>query len=242
MIRDIITGFLDYFKAIPFIFKHNLYSYFLVSGIISLLLGVSVFFLSYILSDNVTSLLLGMFSFDTDAYYISNIVTMFSGIVMVAIGLLLFKYILPLIISPFMSPLSKKTAALLSTSYPTITIQPETKLSTVRGVRISLRNFFRELLITLFILLLGLFPLFTILVVPLIYLTQAYYFGFGNMDYYLERYLNVKPTIQFVKKKKGIAIGNGAGYILILMIPILGLLIAPVLGTVASTMSIVRKG
>ena len=68
------------------------------------------------------------------------------------------------------------------------------------GIRINLRNLGKELLLTIPILIIGLIPVIGIISTVLLFLMQAYYAGFGNMDYTLERHFNYKQSIQFVRE------------------------------------------
>ena len=105
----------------------------------------------------------------------------------------------------------------------------------VRGIRINSRNLLKELLITLPILLLKFIPIVNIFSTILLFLVQAYYAGFGNMDYTLERHLNYKKSVQFVGKHKGLAIGNGIVFMLCLLIPVIGIIIVLPLSVTASS-------
>src|SRR5690554_8052550 len=70
----------------------------------------------------------------------------------------------------------------------------------------------------------------------LLFLVQSYYAGFGNMDYTLERHFKYAESIQFVKKNRGLAIGNGIVFMLVLLIPVVGIiLVLPLSVTAAST-------
>ena len=71
----------------------------------------------------------------------------------------------------------------------------------------------------------------------MIFLVQSYYAGFGNFDYYLERRATVKESVRYIRQKRGLVIGNGAGFMLLLLIPVLGLFLAPVMSTIAATKS-----
>jgi CysZ protein len=70
---------------------------------------------------------------------------------------------------------------------------------------------------------------------------QAYYAGFGTMDYTLERHYNYKNSIRFVQKHRGIAIGNGLGFMLLLLIPVIGIIIVFPLSVVAATKNTVAE-
>jgi CysZ protein len=71
-------------------------------------------------------------------------------------------------------------------------------------------------------------------------LVQAYYAGFGNMDYTLERHYGYSESIQFVKKNKGVAIGNGIIFIIMLIIPVIGVILVLPLSVTASTTETIR--
>ncbi len=110
----------------------------------------------------------------------------------------------------------------------------------VRGLRLAIRNIIRELFFTLIILLLGLIPILSPFVAIAIFVVQAYYAGFGNMDYTLERYYRVKGSVDFVRDHKGLAIGNGTVFLLLLLTGI-GFLFALPLGTVAATTETLKR-
>ena len=238
MFRGIIDGFGEYFSVFSFITKHRLHSYFLLSGLISLVLGALIFGLSYILSDDLGALLFKLYPFERWSDYVLKILNFTAGGMVAILGLVLYKYLLLIAVAPFMSPLSAKVEAILTGDSNEAKFSlKQTGYELVRGIRVSVRNVVREVIITLLLVILGLIPLFTVFVTPLIFLVQAYYAGFGNLDYYLERRANLKQSIAYVRRNRGMAIGNGAGFLLLLLIPVFGLFLAPVMSTVAATRS-----
>jgi len=78
----------------------------------------------------------------------------------------------------------------------------------IRGIRVNGRNLLMELVITIPILLLKFIPVVNIFSTILLFTVQAYYAGFGNMDYTLERHYQYKESVQFVRKNRGLKKSN----------------------------------
>ena len=142
--------------------------------------------------------------------------------------------------APFMSPVSEKIEAHLTGVEPHNHRNTSFKSQLWRGIRINISNLGKELLITLPILLLKFIPVVNIFSIALLFLVQAYYAGFGNMDYTLERHFKYRESVQFVKKYRGIAIGNGTVFILFLLIPVIGVILVLPMSVTASSISTVN--
>ena len=140
-----------------------------------------------------------------------------------------------------MSPLSEKVENHLLGKSTTIKFSISQMLKDLlRGIRIALRNIIREIFYTLLLLLLGLIPFFSPFAPFLILAVQSFYAGFGNIDYTLERHLNVRNSIRLVRANKGLALGNGLVFMGLLAIGI-GFLIAPPLAAVAATIETTKR-
>tara|TARA_R110002012_G_scaffold286915_1_gene478862 strand:- start:2349 stop:2834 length:486 start_codon:yes stop_codon:yes gene_type:complete len=108
-----------------------------------------------------------------------------------------------------------------------------------RGLRINLRNIAYEFAITIPLLLLSFIPVVGIVFTILAFIVQAYYAGFGNIDYTLERHFTYRDSINFVKRHRGIAIGIGIVFMGMLFIPIIGvILVLPFSVTAASRVTL----
>ena len=90
------------------------------------------------------------------------------------------------------------------------------------------------------LIILSFIPVVGIIATILIFVIQAYYVGFGNMDYTMERHFGYKESIQFVRKHRGLAIGNGAVFVLMLFIPIIGFIITLPISVVAASTETVK--
>ena len=109
-----------------------------------------------------------------------------------------------------------------------------------RGIRINFRNLRKELFLTIPILLISFIPIINIFSSISLFLVQSYYAGFGNMDYTLERHFEVKESVAFVKRNRGVAIGNGIVFMGMLFIPVVGIIMALPLSVTASTIETVK--
>lgn len=241
MIKDFIAGTTAYAKAFKDISRFGLWAYVLVPGLISLLLGIGIFSAAWGASDNIGGWLISWYPFEWGSEWLLKVANVFGGIFVIAIGLILFKYIVMIIASPFMSFLSEKVEKKINGGTAQSPNLQMILSDLVRGLRLAARNIIRELFFTFLIFVVGLIlsPLapFTVL---LIFFVQAFYAGFGNMDYTMERYFRVKGSVRFVRRHKGLALGNGTVFMLLLFTGI-GFLIALPLGTVAATTEVLKR-
>ena len=239
MLKNILLGIKAYFGAFSLISKLKLWKYLVIPMIISFVTAIIIGFSAYGLSDNIGNFISKIWAWEWGKETFTTIGTFIGGLVVIVIGLILYKHIIMALSAPFMSPVSEKIEKHLvgHSNYDHRTTSFLQQLS--RGIRINVRNLFMELLLTIPILLLGLIPIIGIISTVLLFLVQAYYAGFGNMDYTLERYFKYKESIQFVKKHKGLAVGNGIVFMLFLLIPVIGvILVLPLSVTAASQKTI----
>ncbi len=242
MISDFIKGVSAYFKAFSLISEMRLWKYLLVPGLISLLLGGSMAAAAWGLSDNLGMWLQSWYPWEWGAGIIASVAGWIGLALMAIFGLIIYKHIILVVVSPFMSPLSQKVEERLTGIHtPNKGFQTSKAIKDIiRGLRVALRNITRELFFVSILFIFGLIPVLGWISSILIFLVQAYYAGFGNIDYTLERHYSVKGSNQFVKNNRWFAIGNGTVFLLILMTGI-GFLFAPPLATVAATLEASKR-
>ena len=241
MFSDFFDGVRSYGKAFSLISELRLWPYAIVPAIISILLAIGIGFSAWNLSDEVGNFLISWYSWEWGNEVVSNISTWLGGLLVGLIGFILFKYLVLILVAPFMSFLSEKLEKKLTGNPQKTSFSLGGAIhDIVRGIRISFRNFFREMLLTVLFLFIGLIPLIGFLSPILLFFVQAFYAGFGNMDYTLERHFSVSKSTQFVKRYRFLAIGNGTIFVLLLMTGI-GFLVAPPLATIAATLESVKR-
>lgn len=241
MISSFVLGVTSYFTAFRLIREYNLWNYVYISGIISLSVGGLIVGASYALSGVFGSMLTAVYPFEWGAVYFAKIASVASAIGLISLSYFAYKYIILAILSPLMGPLSETLESNIVGVRSNQSSVGVLLKGLVRGIRVSLRNISREIFYTIILLILGLVPGFAIITAPMLFLIQAYYVGFANMDYYSERHYTVRQSARFVKLNQFYALGNGSVFLLMITIPFIGLFFAPCLATVAATHSILTS-
>lgn len=239
MISNLIDGLKAYLEAYEVISRLKLWRFFLIPMLISVLIFLSIVLVSISFSDEIGLYISSFWSWDFGKETINTVSMILGGIILISIGLIVFKHLVMILSAPFMGPISKK----IEDDFTGVTSQTQVSSPLTlmfRSIKISSRNLFRELLLSIPILILGLIPLIGFFSLFLLFLMQAYFAGFGNMDYTLERHFSYQKSIQFVKANKGIAIGNGLVFMLFLLIPFVGVIFIIPFSVTSATISTVK--
>ncbi|MEL6251444.1 MAG: EI24 domain-containing protein [Bacteroidota bacterium] len=248
MIQNYFSGFFSFWGAFSFLSKHKLWSYVMIPGLISLVVAGLIFSGAYASSDDLGHWLIGFYPFEWGKETFEWVAGSLSFVLMIIVALLIFKYLVMVIVSPFMGTLSEKVESKI-TGKPAPNVSVKAMISDmVRGIRIALRNLFREIFLVIFLTIAGsifgtIIPIIGgLLPAILIFLVQAYFIGFGNLDYLLERKrYGIKESVRFARKYKWMAMGNGTAFTLLLFVPILGWFLAPAMGTTGATIDGLKK-
>jgi len=241
MLDGVILGITSFLKSFGAIFKYGLLRYVFASGLLSGLVGFGIFKLVWNQSDRLGGWVASLYTWENGSELVTTISEWLVWIVLLLISAILFKYIMLIISAPIMSMVSEKIELHgTGRKSPPFSIGDAIK-SMMRGARVALRNITRELLFTGVLLLVGLFPVIGFFSAFLIFGVQAYYAGFGNCDFYMERHFNVKDSVNFVRRNRGLAFANGAIFLGILAIPVIGVFFAPILCAIGATLAIDPK-
>jgi len=239
MIKNIILGIKAYFGAFSLISKLKLWKFFAIPMLISVVTATIIFGSAYGLSDTIGGFISKIWIWDWGKTTFNTVSNFIGGLVILVIGLILFKHIIMALSAPFMSPVSEKIEAHLTGNPPNSNRDTTFLQQLMRGIKINGRNLIMELILTIPLLVLKLIPVVNVFSAILLFLLQAYYAGFGNMDYTLERHFKYKQSTQFVRKHRGLAIGNGIVFMLFLLIPIIGVILVLPLSVTAATVKTV---
>ncbi len=253
IIREFFLAVVNYRKAFNFIIKHKLLPYYLAPLIVAVLFIIVSFFGISIFTDWLDALFQQWFgitvkntSFNVFKDYKEFFLGAGSVLITILLKILMFflvfrvnKYITLIVLSPVLAYLSEKVDSIVNgRDYP---FKINLFLKDVwRGVLLALRNMIIE-----FIWVIGLWTatFFIPILIPftavILFIVSAYYYGFAMLDYSNERKrLSIRESIQYIKKRKGLTLGNGIVYQLMVSIPFFGAIVAPITAVVAATLTV----
>jgi len=245
LLKEIVNSIAAYFKAHRFIFRHGLWKWIIVPGLIYMVLFMMGMYYFWKSSDDAVSYISHLIGIDRWLQTVSNgfinflfiMGEMMIRVIIVFFYFSLFKYLFLIIGSPVFSYLSEKTEAIIKNQEFRFSFSQFAN-DIVRGVRLSLRNTFWQTVYLISLILCSFIP-FVGWITPLISLfVECFYYGFSMYDYSCERHrLTRSQSIEFINRHKGLAVGNGMVFYLMHLVPFLGWVLAPSYAVVAATIS-----
>lgn len=215
-IKELLIGYKNYWKGIIFLFKNNLYWFF----IFPFILFIGIYWLGTYFKDIQNSI-----NFDLEQA--TNQITTINSLIWTILKIMFFDalyiiftqftlYIVVVILSPVLAILSEKIEKIITgkkNEYSLKLLLNDLK----RGAIIAFRNLiWYYIFVGIFLGIASLFDLpkqsnFFIFSIP--FIVGFYYYGFSFMDYVNERKrLNIEQSIYYVSNHKGLAISIGSIY------------------------------
>lgn len=216
-LKDFFEGIRYYGKAEKVIFKYRLWKYMMIPGILSLLYMLTLLILAVV-------------------WFSSSLILL---ILFLLIGYISYKPVIMILCSPLLGYLSELVEkSEYQSTMPAFDFKEMLRLN-FRGLYLNLRNLTFMVILSVFAWLLFFIPVFGVIISPvLLVMIQFYYDGFGLMDYTLERKgISALDSLRLAKQNKLKVMGVGSGFMILMMVPILGWFIAPSYGTVSATLA-----
>ncbi len=221
-----------------FLSRHRLWSLQFVPALISLVITGSMIVAFYLLAGGLANWL----GAKTELPWRTLDQTLILGIrvltfLLLALAFLFVqKHIVLVLLSPFLRRLAEATLLAVRPDAQPCSLTPGESLS--RSARINLGNLATEWLINLLFLLGNFIPLVGPFLAGIgLFFNQSRFLGYGLMDFPLEhRGMSVRESVAFVRQRTGTCTGLGAGYIILMLVPLIGWMFAPTFGTVAGTL------
>lgn len=249
LLQEIIIAIQSFLKAHRFISRHRLWKWIWIPGLVYLILfaiGIYFFIRSAHYPINLIFEYTGIKDWmqGVEAGWLKFLI-LFGQIILQVVILLfyfsLFKYFFLIIGSPVFAYLSEKTEAILENKDFPFNLK-RFLLDILRGIRIALRNAFWQTMFFIALFMLSFIPVAGWFMPLLTLFIEFYYLGFSMLDYTNERRGRpVRESIEFINRHKGLAIGNGMIFYLMLSIPVLGWIMAPGYAVIAATLSLQGK-
>jgi CysZ protein len=247
LLKEIITAISAYGKAHFLIKEHKLWKWILLPGLLYMLLfGAGIYFFAITIPRIINTPVLNMLGIrqwleQTDSALL-NFMFSFTGLaVWMVAGLFyfsLFKYVWLIVGAPVFSWISELTTHLVAGKPYNFSTSRWFK-DIGRGIRLALHNLLWQSVYFIALLLMAFIPVIGWVVPFFALLLEAYYFGFSMLDYSFERkQAGLGSSIRFISTHKGLAIGNGIVFYLMLLVPIAGWIFAPAYGVMAATLTV----
>ncbi len=152
--------------------------------------------------------------------------------------LLMGKYLVLIVLSPLLAYVSERTEEIITgRSFP---FQWRAFLKgVVRGVLMAMRNGALELTINLVLWVASLLiaPLAPVAAVFL-WLLCCWFYGFSMFDYIHERRrYGIRESVRTARAHRGMVMANGALFSLLMMIPMVGFVLAPILASIGAVLA-----
>lgn len=246
---DFGKGVSSHVEGFKFIAKNNLWHFFIYPILILILLFIGGYWSILQLADWIVDWSLVQFGLEDSGNsddwtgILAMVGRLLVGIILKVFFLIILmsyiKYIVLIICSPILALLSERVDEIINNKkYPFNFGQFLHDM--LRGIVVTLRNMAYETLIILACMIIGWIPIIGWITVPFLYIIAWYFLGFAMMDYTYERMrFTIGQGAKFTRKHKGIAVGNGFIFSMILLLPFIGVVIAPILSVVAATLAVI---
>lgn len=247
--NDFVRGISSHFEAAGFIARHQLWIYFIFPAVIMLILFISGFASTFALGDWAAEKVIGLIGMSEDREgfigilqsALSLFLSLLFKIFLVFVFTSYIKYIVLIFCSPILALLSERVDEIISgKKYPFNLAQFLADI--IRGIRVTLRNMLLETLIIIACSFIAFIPVIGWITIPFLWLISWYFMGYSMMDYTFERRkMKISEGTVFIRRNKGLAIGNGLLFSIFMNIPFLGIVAGPVLSVVAATIATTEK-
>lgn len=155
-----------------------------------------------------------------------------------AVVALVGKYVVLILLSPLMAFASERTEEILTGAGTPFNVARWLK-EVGRGILMALRNGALETTINAAAWVITLFvPLMAPITAIILWLVSCWFYGFSMFDYIHERQgLGIGASVRSARNRRGMVLANGMAFNLLMKVPLLGLVTAPLLGSVGAVLA-----
>lgn len=241
---EFYKGLQKYLQANQLVIRFRLWPYLMIPGILSLLYMILLIAAGSVYSPAVSAYISDHW---IPAFLQGRAMMMLTAVLvwmmLLILGYMTYKYVILILFSPILSHLSETVEKRIYNQPPPPFSFKALIRDFLRSLILNLRNMLLTIIFTFFFWLLVFIPIVGAVISPiLIILLQAFYDGFGLVDFTLERKrYSIRESIRFSRLNRARIIGIGLGFMLMLLIPIIGWFAAPTYGTIAATLAALEQ-
>lgn len=241
--KEIGRGISAYSYALDFIREHRLWHLLIWPALFNFAAFITTLWIAWYYSGIFIDFLREQSGVTESSAFLWHFVQLVLAIIIRLILLLLYlkiyRYIILIFFAPVLSYVSEKVQEIL-TGRKTVFSVGRLLKDSLRGMSVACRNFLLEIAVTISIIIGGIIVTILAPLVPLmIFLAESYFYGFNMIDYRNEYHgMGLKESNRFIWEHKGLAMANGIVFHFLLLIPVAGVLFAPVLSLIAAILSV----
>lgn len=224
---------IDFTVAFRYLKGPKFWYYIILTGMIGLFISAVLFYIAYRTGAFMADFLSDLYPFEFGkkaAFTFFHLIP-----ITYILALMVMKYVIYIVVSPIMSLLSRK----IEEDHCSCALQDDSNnhwYLLLRTFKVTGRSIYKEILWTILFSIVGI--LVPVVGIGGLLITQAYYIGYAHLDYTLARKLDFQDMKVWIKKNRGLALGNGIIYFTLLLIPGLGVFLAPVFSTAAASIGV----
>ncbi len=243
MIKPFYSGLHAYLDAHRLVWREGMWKHLIAPGLLSLLyfplviggLFGGTFFGVEAISARISDDWLPPTVAEWAAWGLSILV----GLLAVYLAFLLYRSVVMIFYAPFIGLISETAEEkYYGTKGPEFSVGGLLR-DTYRGVMVSVITLVLSLLLTVVCWLLWLVPIAgAIVYFAGMVVIQAYFAGFGFLDPVMERRrFGIRASLAHVWRHRWLALGNGSGFLLMMLVPVIGWFLAPSYGIIAAAIA-----
>lgn len=242
--KELFLSIRSFFGTLDFIGQHRLRGFLVIPALINLTIFIGIGMLAYYYSGELITYFTTLFEIDSDTTV--NAITQFFlslliRIIVVFIYLKIYRYTILILMAPVLAIMADRIHSINTGKSQTFNLK-KVMTDAMRGMGIALQNIVRELTLTVLLLISALIiPILSPFVPIVIFAVESYYYGFSMIDYFNElKQLSAKESRKMIWAHKGLALGNGAMFNILLLIPVIGVMTAPLIALTASHLALAK--
>lgn len=240
LIQQLRLGGQSVTAAAALLYRSRLAGWFWAPVILNAVLLMVLTLVAWKAGSNFSARTLEWLGVDDPGGWIGMLVSFLIRLALFALYFTVYKQLVLIILAPLLSLLGEALdTAITGRQFP-FSFRQLLKDSW-RGMRLAMRNLVLELLITLGILLFSFVPVIGLLGPVVLFLVQGYFTGFSLLDYGCERdRMSVPNSRSYLRSRRWLCIAVGVYHNVLFLLPVIGWILAPVLGMTAATDAYLR--